>query len=175
MNTTFLKEGDVINLTAGMRVYATIPSKFVYENAKLGDNSKVTNTDLIIDEKYVNNGEVNENIKKIANAIVNAFRLECVDISLEASLNFVNSNIKKPSKEFFTIESGEFLVIKTENTGGGNSANDFYPDGHRVYCKRLNNGSFDEKGTEVNFYQTGSFTAMIKDITPIRQMKMSFK
>lgn len=175
MNTTLLKEGDVVNLTSGMRVYAKIPSKFVYTNAKLSSSDNLTTTDLIIDEKYVNNGEVNENIKKIATAIVNAFRLECVDISLESSLNFVNSNIKKPSKEFFTIESGEFLVIKTENTGGGNSGNDYYPDGHRVYCKRLNNGFFDEKGTEVNFYQTGGFTAMIENITPIRQMKMSFK
>lgn len=173
MNTTLLKEGDVINLTAGMRVYATIPSKFVYANAKLSD--ELTETDLIIDKKYLNDVEVSEDIKNIATKIMNAFGSQSTRISLEASLNFVNSNIKKPTQEEFSIAPGEFLVIKTENTGGGNSGNDYYPDGHRVYCKRLNNGSFDEKGTEINFYQTGSFTAMIENITPIRQMKMSFK
>lgn len=173
MNTTLLKEGDVINLTAGMSVYSQIPSKFVYTNAKFSDD--LTETDLIIDEKYINDVEVDENINNIATRIMNAFGSENADISLEASLNFVNSNIKKPTQEEFSIASGEFLVVKTENAGGGSGGTDYYTDGHRVYCKRLNNGSFDEKGTEVNFYQTGCFTAMIENITPIRQMKMSFK
>ena len=51
MNTTLLKEGDVVNLTSGMRVYAKIPSKFVYTNAKLSSCDNVTTTDLSIDEK----------------------------------------------------------------------------------------------------------------------------
>ncbi|MFE6075622.1 hypothetical protein ACFVQB_14215 [Paenibacillus sp. NPDC057886] len=70
----------------------------------------------------------------------------------------------------------EYVVVKTEFSGGGygHGMNDYYPNGHKVYCRKLNNQRWDANEIEVNFYQTGSFTAMIQDIVPIRKMNMSF-
>ncbi|PZT57359.1 hypothetical protein [Paenibacillus silvae] len=71
---------------------------------------------------------------------------------------------------------GDYVVVNTEFSGGGygHGMNDYYPNGHRVFCKKLNNQQWDANEIEVNFYQTGSFTAMIQDILPVRKMSMSF-
>lgn len=71
----------------------------------------------------------------------------------------------------FEYLQGKYIVIKTENTGGGcgHGPHDIYPDGHKVTCKRV-----DKKFT-VSFYQTGAFTAMIKDIEPIAKAKVSYE
>lgn len=63
----------------------------------------------------------------------------------------------------FEYLQGRYIVIKTGVTGGGtgHGANDVYPDGYKVTCKRE-----DEEYT-VSFYQSGCFTAMIKNIEPI--------
>ncbi|MBE4286747.1 hypothetical protein HJ070_22990 [Vibrio parahaemolyticus] len=71
----------------------------------------------------------------------------------------------------FEYLQGKYIVIKTEMTGGGtgHGANDVYPDGHKVTCKRE-----DGKYT-VSFYQSGCFTAMIKDIEPIAKATLQWK
>ena len=67
----------------------------------------------------------------------------------------------------FEYLQGRYIVVKTEITGGGtgNGANDAYPDGHKVTCKGID-GEFT-----VSFYQSGCFTAMIKDISPITGLR----
>ncbi|GAB0154560.1 hypothetical protein [Marinobacterium sp. BA1] len=71
----------------------------------------------------------------------------------------------------FDYLQGKYIVTKTEMTGGGtgHGANDAFPDGHKVTCKRE-----DGKYT-VSFYQSGCFTAMIKDITPIAEATLQWK
>ena len=109
---TQLKEGDVIDLKTGHKVYADVPKHFVYSNCK-GDFS-LTHSDVTI------GGE-------------------------------------------FEHLAGQYIVYKTANDGGGtgHGPHDVYPDGHHVWCVKA-----DDHSVKVDFYQSGCFTAMIKDIEP---------
>lgn len=54
--------------------------------------------------------------------------------------------------------AGRYVVYKTAMEGGGtgHGPHDVYPDGHHVYAQKLDNPS-----VRVDFYQSGSFTAML--------------
>lgn len=86
----------------------------------------------------------------------------------------------KTTKNVFdtSIYLGEYVVTNREYGGGGigMGSHDVFPSGWQIFCKKLKNGIWDENGLELNFYQTGSFTAMIKprEIEPIRKMKQKF-
>lgn len=56
---------------------------------------------------------------------------------------------------------GRYVVLRTAMDGGGtgHGPGDVYPDGHHVFCERI-----AAPHLKVDFYQTGSFTAMIEDI-----------
>ena len=74
---------------------------------------------------------------------------------------------------------GAYVVTKTSFSGGGtgHGPHDIYPDGHHVIAKQLDdNRDYDENGLEINFYQSGCFTAMIyaKDIEKVGSKKMTF-
>lgn len=71
----------------------------------------------------------------------------------------------------FSYLQGQYLVVKTEKTGGGiwYGPHDIFPDGHKVTCKMT--GGMEHI---VSFYQTGAFTAMIRDIEPIGKAKLEF-
>ena len=60
--------------------------------------------------------------------------------------------------------AGRYVVTKTALDGGGygHGKNDVYPNGHHVYCVKIDDPEF-----KIDFYQSGAFTAMIKDITPV--------
>lgn len=60
--------------------------------------------------------------------------------------------------------SGRYVVYKTTHDGGGTGMgpHDVYPSGHHVFCERL-----DDPSVKVDFYQSGCFTAMIKNIEPV--------
>lgn len=63
--------------------------------------------------------------------------------------------------------AGKYIVIKTSVSGGGtgHGSHDVYPDGHCVFCEKIVNKN--DHPITVYFYQTGAFTAMIRDIKPI--------
>jgi hypothetical protein len=63
---------------------------------------------------------------------------------------------------------GEYIVTATAFEGGGTAhgPGDVFPDGHHVQCQRVDNPKIC-----VNFYQTGSFTAMISRIAPVRRVR----
>ena len=65
--------------------------------------------------------------------------------------------------------AGKYIVTKTCMEGGGPSYDGGYPDGHHVYCV-----SADNEDRKIDFYQSGSFTAMIKDIKPIGKAKLQW-
>lgn len=72
----------------------------------------------------------------------------------------------------FDYLAGQYVVYKTAVHGGGTAhgPNDVYPDGHHVYCERVDDPSASNntpRNIKVDFYQTGCFTAMIEDIQPI--------
>lgn len=71
----------------------------------------------------------------------------------------------------FDYFAGEYIVIKTTFDGGGtgHGPGDVYPDGHHVFCRSA------EGKKEVDFYQTGSFTAIIQDIKPIGRAELTYR
>lgn len=74
-------------------------------------------------------------------------------------------------KGFENWLEGEYVVIKTQMEGGGtgHGANDIYPDGHRVYCEKV-----EDISIKCSFYQSGCFTAMITEINPISKAKLKW-
>lgn len=165
----YLSVGDVVFLGTGEMVYGQIPEKFVYSNRLF--SSKLVNHDIkigrIYDEASTNPDDV---INEIAKKVLNAFESNGAKISMITALQFVGKHAPIRPAEKFVLDSGEFVVIKTLSDGGSHGGHDDYPDGHHVYCKKLKDDAFDPDGLEVNFYQSGCFTAMIKDIKPIRKM-----
>ncbi len=69
---------------------------------------------------------------------------------------------------------GRYVVYKTVYSGGGTG----HDDGYHVYCRRF----IDERPAwegvaerQVDFYQTGGFTAMIKEIEPVAKAEMTWR
>ena len=60
--------------------------------------------------------------------------------------------------------AGRYVVYKTSHDGGGtgHGPHDVYPDGHHVFAERL-----DDPSVKVDFYQSGSFTAMLPDLQAV--------
>ena len=159
----FLKIGDVILLGAGMKVYTQVPERFVYDNHKISDEK--TNHGIKIDDVLVNNINISNDMKVLAKDIVDNFSFRLgFELNQNDALRFIESNITTPSENRFVVESGEFVVLDTKMEGGGtgHGPHDVYPDGHHVFCKRMKDGKYDKNGVEVDFYQSGSFTAMIE-------------
>jgi hypothetical protein len=173
----FLKEGDVIHLKNGMRVYTQVPEKFVYDNHKM--SKKTTSHDVVIGKMLKNDTNVSDDMKSLAKDIVDKFSFRLGhNLSTADALAFIQSKVKLPKSDIFVLDEGEFIVVKTSFEGGGTGmgAHDVYPDGHRVFCKKLKDGKYDDKGIEVNFYQSGCFSAVIepKQFSVIRTMSKGF-
>jgi hypothetical protein len=180
MKNNFLKEGDVITLKNGIKVYAPIAKMFIYSNSL---SEELSIDEVIIGDTYTNkkgkNNFFGSNnfIKDIVKDVVRKCESNGLIIEPEKVSNFIKRNTSKPDLKTFVLEGGEFVVIKTRLEGGGTGHGhyDVYPDGYKVYCKKLKDGKFDKDGTEVSFYQSGSFTAMIENIAPIRKMQAKYE
>lgn len=74
-------------------------------------------------------------------------------------------------KDFENWLEGKYVVVKTNTEGGGtgHGGHDVYPDGHRVFCENI-----EHPHIRCNFFQSGCFTAMIKDIKPIGKAKLTW-
>jgi hypothetical protein len=64
---------------------------------------------------------------------------------------------------------GEYVVIKTEHTGGGTGMgpHDVYPDGHLVHARPVQKRT---KQKPISFYQSGCFNAMNENVPVIRNI-----
>jgi len=73
--------------------------------------------------------------------------------------------------EQFKDIAGEYIVDKTALEGGGtgHGRHDVYPDGHHVYCFKV-----DDPSERIDFYQSGCFNTLVKDIKPIGKAKKSW-
>jgi len=113
LEVVMLKEGDIIELKKGDKVYADIPEHFLYANRR------------------------------------GLFKLAHGEALIDGELSYL---------------AGRYVVYKTTYDGGGmgHGPHDTYPDGHHVYCERL-----DDPGVKVDFYQSGCFTCMLPDIQPV--------
>ena len=72
---------------------------------------------------------------------------------------------------------GEYVVIKTAMDGGGtgHGVHDTYPNGHHVWCEKMFDGGIGHPGIRVDFYQTGSFTVLLKNRKPIGKADMTWE
>ena len=73
--------------------------------------------------------------------------------------------------EEFDYLCGKYIVTRTAYDGGGTGmgSNDVFPNGYHVFCVKA-----DDRTIEVDFYQSGCFTAMIKDIIPIGKARLTW-
>ena len=151
----FLQEGDVVFLKRGMKVHAQIPEKFVHEGCKL---SKELTKHVVEVGKYLSmKPDVTRDIEMLANDIVKSFESKLgLKIKAADATVFITSKLPAIKTDSYILDEGEFVVIRTAMEGGS-TGHDAYPDGHHVFCKRLNpDGTYNENGTEINFYQSGS-------------------
>lgn len=176
--TNFLEVGDVIELKVGMKIYASIPEKFIFSNKPLSNESRTT--DIRIGEIRKNNiSDWEEKTFRLTRSIKEEFERKFGVAPQEAIDTFVKEHVPKVTQETFNTSYfvGQYVVIETSLTGGSRDScnpNNHYPDGHRVVCQKLKDGKFDPQGETISFYQSGSFTAMIEAITPLRKMKQTF-
>ena len=71
--------------------------------------------------------------------------------------------------------AGRYAVVRTSVRGGGRTGHnpgDIFPSGYRVFCQRLGKRESNQPPVCVDFYQTGEFTAMIRDIDPVGSVDM---
>lgn len=168
-----LKVGDIIELRTGHKIYTEVPECFVFENMGL---SKVkSHHEIIVNKKY---NAFTIDIYSLITDVYQAFLRVGFKADRKAVTKFVNAQIgpKRNNNEIFCFNGGKFVVIKTK-LDGGSTGRDPYPDGHHVFVKRLKkNGSYDKNGDEADFYQSGYFTAMIKEhqITVLGHMEIKF-
>jgi len=62
----------------------------------------------------------------------------------------------------FDYLCGKYVVYKTTSDCGSLSPYHAHNDGHHVYCEKI-----DDNDIKVDFYQSGSYWAMIEEIEPI--------
>lgn len=172
-----LKEGDVIYLENGMKVYGDIPEKFVYGNKK--NSNEKTRHELVVGKVITNDTDISTDKAELIKDIIHDFdfRLGVRLTKAEAQV-MVESKVKAPKAKTFCLDGGEFLVVKAISDGGGTGMgpHDIYPDGHHVFCKKMGADGTYDNGLEIDFYQTGCFTAMIAPgkVTVVRTLTPKF-
>lgn len=155
MEKRLLQRGDVIRIKKGMKVYAKIPEMFVFSNRR--ESTGIVRHDIKI-------GEVRYSKFQISNDIKETLKRNGLEINDEqiAYFNGLGTTLSFDTNKF----EGEYTVYYAGSDGGGSGMGHFdtYPNGHHVFCEKN-----DDSGIEIDFYQTGSFTAMIRpeEIEPI--------
>jgi hypothetical protein len=175
--TELLQTGDVIEIKKGMKVYAKLLEKFIYAGHYASE--KFAQTDIRVGDEKTSSFEIDKVKESLVVKIQEAFgRTLSLQVENTAIESFVEPMLLGFKTETFDTQvyEGEYVVTKTELSGGGSGHNDTFPDGHHVFCQKLNNGLFDKEGLEIHFYQTGSFTVTIKkdEIQPIRKLNPTF-
>lgn len=153
-----LKHGDIIQLEPGMEVYTYIPSMFLLYGAFF--DTKPSHTKVTIGEIFKN---VPESVQFLTDEIFKKIH-PILPVTKDQITNFINTlNFDDEIEELDTsIYAGEYKVIEAFFDGGSKCFD--LPDGWHVFCQKVN-----DPLVQVDFYQTGCFTAMIEDIQPINR------
>lgn len=173
MANYLLQKGDRIRLEKGMRVYAPIPSKFIFANTPFSTG--------VYESEAIEIGRVYRKLAVTKDKLLNE-SFEAISRILHISAEELNKMSRKEMETFIdslalnfdeeefdsSIYAGEYMVEYVSFGGGGlqgtPSGYEIYPNGWHVFCARV-----DDPSIRVNFYQTGDFTAVIPDICPINQ------
>lgn len=156
---SLLQRGDIIRLEPGMKVYADMPNMF--RGGAFFDTDPCHH-DVIIGQVYKKEATSLQNlIQQISDKIG-----RIVPASEQQISAFVESlNLDLEEKTFdASVYAGEYKVIFAISDGGGHCHDGDYPNGWHVFCQKV-----DDPSVEVDFYQTGCFTAMIENIQPINR------
>lgn len=119
-------------------------------------------------------------------------KLDKYDISVDGRTKTLEVQYSNPEiprgkpDELITIDiaaydpargTARFLVEEAYLGGGsGPCSHDQYPDGWNVKARRLSlDGSHDPNGELIDFYQSGSFTNKIREITVVGKMEKIVK
>lgn len=160
-----LKIGDVIEIKAGMEIYAEIPEKFRFSNRPL--SSKLTTAELLVGQVLTNNcRNWEKNEKEVIMRTKETFK-KILGVAPEEEIEtFVSQHFPKTVQETFDTSDyiGEYVVTST--------LSDFHS--HQVICKKLNQSLFDPNGCNIFFYQRSDFTNKMEEIQPIRKMELLF-
>lgn len=144
--SNFLSVGDVFALLEEMKIYISLPKKFIYSNVFNGDPGAddLSTTDIRV-------GSI-----------------------LKAQPNMLT--VKKPAFFDSASLCGEYIVTKTNTQGGGygHGNMDYYPNGWHITAVKLKDGAYDPDGQVITFYQSGAFTAMNEDVPVLRTLKQNF-
>ena len=167
-----LKEGDVILIADGMNVYGEIPAKYVYANQKFSNELVIH--DIKVGLVYKTSADVVKDMNDVTTAIMDLFDSRLgVMIDSQPVVEFVQVNLPSWKPATFMFYEGEFVVTKTVYEGNKNGEYNV----NRIFCKRLyKDGTYDERGEEVSFYQSPNFNCCImpKDLKVYRQLKKNF-
>lgn len=149
MEKRLLQKGDVIRLDKGMKVYAKVPEKVL--NKYRPFSTEKIRTDVLIGEMYckpeISKHDILCEMMNAINSIV-----EVSDKQVEDIIDFLNLDFSATVFDS-SIYEGEFIVDYIDYNGGWH-----------VNCFKK-----DDPSIQVDFYQTGCFTAMIPDIEPINK------
>lgn len=129
--TTKLAVGEVFEAGKGMRVYAIIPSHFVYSNTP--NDPKPARTEVSVGEVKRRDGHT-------------------IDLG---------------------YLKGRYVVEHAAMEGGGtgHGPHDIYPDGWHIRARKLKaDGSYDPQGVEIEFYQSGAFTAVNEKVPVVARL-----
>lgn len=156
-----LQIGDVFKLETGMSIETKVEDNLIYGNV-IFHTTKSEHL-IIVGKTYPTPTEkeqklcVQDLVQSLKHVINDTLG---ININRNVIKEFINPYIPKIPKQNFIFEPGLFIVVFTATDGG--SERDSYPNGHHVFCKRLDvNGNYDHNAEEINFYQSGAFTHII--------------
>lgn len=162
-----LEIGDVFKLEKGRSVKTNIKEKFIFGN-RCCSEKEVLET-IYVGLKYNIESPSMDTKKNLAQCMTRLFSSELgFTYNEEEALDYIETLLRRVDFNESIYDSniliGEYVVIGVERKD------------HYVRAKKLNNGNFDENGTEIYFYQNESFGAQImpNDLELIKKMKMYF-
>lgn len=171
-----LEEGDVIFLQDGMEVCAEIPYYIMFSNRRFSE--KMGRGEIRIGKIYFppDSSPLGEAVGKLVKRVSEAFSFEGIEISTDRAEKIVRENIPNIEYANFCFKEGDFVVTRVEQTGDrtGHGPHDIFSGGRKIICKRLKNGEYSPDGQVAEFHQSGDFKTIIRDITPIGKMKLTF-
>lgn len=172
----FLQVGDVFEIKKGMKVNAEVPSKFIFTNCRM--SNLTSKTKIVVGIFLKNKMDVEATANELKESIARSVSSVCGAVADPMAVQDLVSSVMNSYEEETldtTMFCGEYLVINT-TFDGGCGGHDPYPNGHHVFCRKLKDGKYDPNGTQIDFYQSGSFSSMIlpENVQPIRKMTMEF-
>ena len=153
-----LQPGNIIKLEIGMRVYANIPEYAIFSERRF--STYPVKRAITIGEQFSNPNLTREAV------IEEIQKHPYFFLGNNLSYSDINSFPDRIHFDFEThkydtsIFAGKYEVCNCLYDGA--SVVDINTKGWHVFCQKLSDPS-----TQVEFYQTGVFTAMIREIKPI--------